>query len=141
MTPKTAVIAPHFYLHAEQTGISIRLLHSLFVFTPTVRKRYAEVIKRRAYERIREKEAKEDKAAAVAGKEVHFIRKVTKTDKLYAAISERAIAKALKDEHGLDVDASTVQIPEPIKALGAFEVTVKSGEKEEKMSVVVEKEE
>ena len=107
------------------------------VATPTVRKRYAEDIKRRAEERIREKETKEDQAAAVAGKEVHFTRKVTKTDMLYAAISEKAIAKALKDEHGLNVDSSTVQIPEPIKALGAFEVTVKSGEKEEKISVVV----
>jgi len=107
------------------------------VATPTVRKRYAEQIKRRAEEREMEKKLKEGVASAIAGKKVAFERKVTKTGKLYAAISEKHIADALKEQHKIEVEKETIVIPEPIKALGNFEITIKAGTVEEPLVVVV----
>ncbi|MBI3336393.1 50S ribosomal protein L9 [Candidatus Peregrinibacteria bacterium] len=107
------------------------------VATPTVRKRYAEQIRHRAEEREQEKALRAGAAAAVAGKLVHFVRKVTKTGKLYGAISEKAIAEALKKEHGLDVPLDTIDIPSPIKSTGTFQVGVKMGERRGNVQVVV----
>lgn len=110
------------------------------VATPTVRRRYAEEIRKRAEEREREKQVRAGVVAAIAGKDVHIARKVTKTGKLYAAISEKVIAEELKKQHGLVVEPSAIQVSEPIKATGVFEVALKLGEQEEKVKVIVETE-
>lgn len=107
------------------------------VATPTVRKRYADQIRRRAEEREQERAFRAGAAAALAGKTVHFARKVTKTGKLYAAISEKAIAEALKKEHNLEVPVASIDIPSPIKSTGTFPVSVKMGERKENVQVIV----
>ncbi|MDD4319795.1 MAG: 50S ribosomal protein L9 [Candidatus Peribacteraceae bacterium] len=107
------------------------------VATPTVRRRYAEQIRKRAEEKEREKQSQTDAAAAVAGKTVTFTKKATKTGKLYAAVSEEQIVQALKDQHGLSIDASLVTIPNPIKATGTFTALVQAGGTQQSVSVVV----
>lgn len=94
------------------------------IATPTVRRRYGERIRRRAEEKLAENASQEAKAATIADKEVAFARKVTKTGKLYAAISEKNIAEALKEQHKTDVEESDIVIDEPIKATGEFTVNV-----------------
>lgn len=110
------------------------------VATPTVRRRYAEEIRKRAEEREREKQTKAELVQGISGKEVRIARKVTKTGKLYAAISEKVIAEELKKLCGLTVESSAIQIADPIKTTGAFEVILKFGEQEEKVRVIVEAE-
>jgi large subunit ribosomal protein L9 len=107
------------------------------VATPTVRKRYAEQIKKRAEEKELEKQSRASAAAAVAGKTVTFAKKATKTGKLYAAITEEQIAEALKDQLSLSVAPSAIVIAEHIKAVGTFTVQVKAGDTEQPLSVVV----
>lgn len=108
------------------------------VATPTVRRRYAEEIRKRAEEREREKQTKAELVQGIAGKEIRIDRKVTKTGKLYAAISEKVIAEELKKQHGLSIDTSSIQIAEPIKSTGTFEVTVQLGTSKELVKVIVE---
>ncbi len=110
------------------------------VATPTVRKRYAEEIKRRAEERAREQEFRTSVAQALAGKVLTFTRKVTKTGKLYASVSPRDVAGALKDQLSLDVPQDAVHVREPIKATGRFDVSVKMGEAEGTVTVEVKAE-
>ena len=110
------------------------------VATPTVRRRYAEQIRRRAEERISEQQMKAGAAAAISGKKLAFARKATKTGKLYAAITEKNIVEALKDQHSIEVDDASVSIPEPIKALGEFSASIKLGDAEESINVLVEQE-
>ena len=76
-------------------------------------------------------------ASALVGKAIHFARKVTKTGKLYAAISATLIAEALKTEHSLDVAEDAIVIDDQIKATGTFQVSVKLGEQKLPVSVVV----
>lgn len=108
------------------------------VATPTVRRRYADQIKRRAEEKEREKQFQTNAAAAVAGKTVTFTRKASKTGKLYAAISELQIAEALREQHQLAISAESIAVPEPIKALGTFTVQVAVGSAQQPLTVQVQ---
>lgn len=110
------------------------------VATPTVRRRYAEEIRKRAEEREREKQTKAELVHGISGKEVRIARKVTKTGKLYAAISEKVIAEELKKLCGLTVESSAIQIADPIKLTGVFEVIVQLGTSKEAVKVIVEAE-
>ena len=110
------------------------------VATPTVRKRYAEEIKRRAEMNENERKLHLESAGMLAGKVVHFTRKVTKTDKLYAAITAEQISEALALEHSVTVAAEKIQIADHIKAAGNFTVQVKIGEQSYPLQINVAKE-
>ena len=97
------------------------------VATPTVRKRYAEQIRRRAEEKVREKEIATSAATALTDKKLSFERKTTKTGKLYAAITEKHLMEALEKQLQIQVKESAIIIPEAIKALGMFKIQVEVG--------------
>lgn len=95
------------------------------VATPIVRKRYAELIRKRAEEREMEKSAQSSAAQALSGKTVLFTKKVTKAGKLYAGITEKNIAEALKEQLKYDVSEDDIQMDEHIKAAGTHQVMVR----------------
>src|SRR3989338_3340330 len=97
------------------------------VATPTVRKRYAEAIRRRAEEKMREKEVADSAVSALAGKKLTFERKITKTGKLYAAITEKHLAEALEKQLQITAKESAITIPESIKACGMFPIQFDPG--------------
>lgn len=107
------------------------------VATPTVRRRYADEIRKRAMEKERDRQFQSDAASALAGKTVSFARKVTKTGKLYAAITEENIAEGLKDQHGIEVTADAIETREHIKALGSFKITIKLGSTKQPVNIEV----
>src|SRR3989338_762086 len=108
------------------------------VATPAVRKIYAEAIKMRLEEREREKKAQAGKIAALAGIALTFSRKTTKTGKLYAAISEKVIADALKKEHNVVVPQSAIIVTEPIKETVTFTAAAKISGQEQQIKIIVE---
>jgi large subunit ribosomal protein L9 len=55
---------------------------------------------------------------------VSLRRKVGEQDKLYGSVTAMDVAEALA-ARGLDIDRRTIDLPEPIKTLGDFEVSVK----------------
>jgi large subunit ribosomal protein L9 len=108
------------------------------VATPTVRRRYAEQIKRRAEERETEKKLREGTVGLLKGKEVLFERKITKAGSLYAAITAKHITEALKKQHGIEVAETAIDAgEEPIKELGSFDVKLKVGDVEQPFTVKV----
>jgi large subunit ribosomal protein L9 len=110
------------------------------VATPLVRKRYAEFIRRRAEEREQEKAVAADAVKSLTGKTIVFTKKVTKTNKLYAAITEKNIVDALKDQHGLEVSVDAIRIDDPIKATGTFQVLMQLREQLVPLTVQVQPE-
>jgi large subunit ribosomal protein L9 len=108
------------------------------VATPLVRKRYADLIRRRAEEREREKQSQAGMAQALSGKSVTLKRKTTKTGKLYAAVTEKVIVDALKEMHQLEVKEDAVEIATPIKATGTFQVSVALAGQSLPVTVIVE---
>ncbi len=115
--------------------------HKALVATPTVRKRYAEQIRRRAEERENDRKVQLEAAGMLTGKIVHFTRKGTKTDKLYAAISAREISEALSTEHAITIAADKIQIAEPIKSVGNATVQVQIGDQSYPLQINVAREE
>ena len=97
------------------------------VVTPNVRKRYADQIKQRALERENEKQLQSSLSNALGGKTVHIVAKVAKTGKLYAAVSEAAVAEAIKKEHSVDITEKSVVIPSHIKSVGTHTVQITVG--------------
>ena len=110
------------------------------VATPTVRKRYADQIRKRAEEKEQERAIRANAAAALTGKSVTFTKKVTKTGKLYAAINEEHIADAMKAQLGVEFPADAIQMDEHIKATGNFTVKIKIGDGQQALGVVVKAE-
>ncbi len=97
------------------------------VATPAVRKRYADDIKNRAEEREKELVLRTSALAVLKDKKISLSRKVTKTGKLYAAVTEAMVASTLKDQHGIDVRESDVRIDDPIKTTGQHAVSIVVG--------------
>ncbi len=110
------------------------------VATPTVRKRYSEQITKRAIEKEKEKNVQQAAAAALVGKIVQFTRKATKTGKLYAAISAKEIAAAIKDQLLMDVSEDQVVITEHVKGVGNTQVAIKIGEQQHPITISVHEE-
>lgn len=111
------------------------------VATPVVRRRFADSIRKRAEEREKEKSARADAAQALSGKSLTFTKKASKTGKLYAAITEKILADALRAEFKVNVNASAVEISQPIKATGSYTVTVRFGDVSQTVKVEVKAEE
>ena len=110
------------------------------IATPTVRKRYAELIKKRALEKQQETEVRQSAAAAVAGKKLTFMRKATKTGKLYAAITEKVIAEALKEQLKIDLGEAAITLTTQIKSIGEHTAGVEVAGRKESVTVVVSQE-
>lgn len=77
---------------------------------------------------IKELNAKKQELALVAekmsGASVNIEAEATDDDKLYGAVGPAQIAAALKNE-GFPVEEDQIDLPEPIKALGIYEASVK----------------
>jgi large subunit ribosomal protein L9 len=63
-------------------------------------------------------------AEQIANLELLIARKVGEADALYGSVTAADIASSLASK-GLSIERRKVQLPEPIKALGDFEVPVK----------------
>ena len=75
------------------------------------------------------KEAEERKVAEamaerVGALEIAIARKVGETEALYGSVTTADIAQALKTQ-GLEIDRRKLQLAEPIKKLGDFEVPIR----------------
>ncbi len=110
------------------------------VATPLVRKRYAEFIRRRAEERESEKAVAQGAVTAVIGKTLVFKKKITKTGKLYAAITEKNIVDAFKDQHDVMISEDAVRIDDAIKSTGTHQIMLQMGEQVVTVNVNVEAE-
>ena len=74
-------------------------------------------------------EAEEQKVASaiaerLAGVDVEIARKVGETEALYGSVTSGDIAEALHAK-GVDVDRKKLQLHEPIKKLGEYDIAVK----------------
>ncbi|MDU4671203.1 MAG: 50S ribosomal protein L9 [Finegoldia magna] len=78
----------------------------------------------RAIERENIKNSNELKEK-IENTKVKIIAKTGEGDRLFGSITSMDIEKALKDQHGLDVDKKKIEMKDNIKSLGTFNVIVK----------------
>lgn len=83
-----------------------------------------------------------DIASKLDGKEVVLQAKVGAKDRLYGSITSADIAIELEKDTGITVDKRRIELSEPIRELGSFNVSIKLGKDiMPKIKVVVSEEE
>lgn len=110
------------------------------VATPLVRKRYADLIRRRAEDRETEKAVKSNAANAISGKTIVIVKKATKAGKLYAGITEALVLEEMKKQLGIDVKEDDLIMPEHFKTVGLHQVSVQMGEQKVHVTVKIDAE-
>ena len=81
-------------------------------------------------------------ASQLEGKEVSLKAKAGAKDKLYGSITSADIAAELQNVTGLEIDKRKIELEEPIRHLGSYEITIKLGQDiAPKISVTVTEEE
>ena len=87
----------------------------------------------RALERIRgalakktanELDAAKKQAELLTGVSLKFARKTGENDQLFGSVTSGDIAESLKSQ-GFEIDKRQVQLPDPLKVLGEYPVTIK----------------
>jgi large subunit ribosomal protein L9 len=66
-------------------------------------------------------------AQQIEGKEVGIKARVGAKDKLYGSITSADIAAELKNSTKLDIDKRKIELEEPIRQLGSYEVAIRLG--------------
>jgi len=111
---------------ANGFGRNYLLPQNLAVLATPGALKQAETIRKTA-EKYRAQEMEDAKAIAnqLVNLELLFERRAGETGKLYGSVTSGDIADAIKDKTELDIDKRKVALPEPIRALGEQEVTIK----------------
>jgi large subunit ribosomal protein L9 len=120
---------------AEGYGRNYLLPHKLAIEATTANRAVIEVRKSAV-----EKTAADSLAQQLEGTALSFQRKVGEKDHLFGSVTTSDIAEAL-ERKGFNIDRRKLQLNEPIKSLGEFEVAVRlHRDVISKIKVTVEKE-
>jgi len=87
-----------------------------------------DISHKKALEERRKEKEKEDAVELAAKLNVLQIEVKTKTGeggRLFGSVTSKEIVDALKKQHGIEVDKRKLEVKDPIKALGNYEVHVK----------------
>ena len=87
-----------------------------------------DISHKKALEDRRKVKEKEDAVELAAKLNALLIEVKTKTGeggRLFGSVTSKEIADALKKQHGVEVDKRKLELKDPIKALGNFEIHVK----------------
>ena len=70
---------------------------------------------------------------------ITFRARAGKGGRLYGSITNADIADAVREQNGLSIDRRSIELAEPLRSIGTYEVTVHVAKgKEPKLTVVVE---
>ena len=85
---------------------------------------YEEFQNQRGAQAAREKREAEERAEALGKASVTVAVAVGEEDRIFGSVTNQQIADLLKDQN-FDVDRRTIQLDEPIRALGVYDVPIK----------------
>ena len=83
--------------------------------------------KAKAAQAAREKAQAEENAKKLGAVQVVIRAKAGGAGKLFGAVTSEPIRKALKEQHGIDIEKNKIVQGEPIKTFGSFTVKAKLG--------------
>ena len=78
-----------------------------------------------AYKKSLEKEAAEELAQKIKGILLKISVKTGENGKIFGSITSKEIADNLKEQYKIEIDKKKIDLKEPIKTLGSFEVNIK----------------
>jgi large subunit ribosomal protein L9 len=86
--------------------------------------RIEEMRAKRAQTLDEEQETARDLAARLEGVSLTISQRVGEAERLYGSVTAAMIAEALEAK-GFDIDRKQLELPEPIKRLGTYEISVR----------------
>ncbi|MDH3289411.1 MAG: 50S ribosomal protein L9 [Gemmatimonadota bacterium] len=92
--------------------------------TDAYKRRIAGEAKRRIAELAEQRSGAEAVVDQLAAVELHFTAKAGEGDRLFGSITSADIAHQLH-EKGFEIDKRSIEIPEPIKAIGVYQVPIR----------------
>ncbi|HKD86418.1 MAG TPA: 50S ribosomal protein L9 [Terriglobales bacterium] len=110
---------------AEGYGRNFLLPKKLAIEATPANRAVIEQMKAAAVRRLaREKGDAENLAKQFAGVELHFTRKSGEHDQLFGSVTSADIARELEHK-GFNIDRRKIQLDEPLKTIGDFNVSIK----------------
>lgn len=94
--------------------------------TPGNLAKFAQAKAKRTQAQAREEVAAQDQAVRLEGVNLTITQRVGEAERLYGSVTGAMIAEALVAQ-GFEVERKQLELPEPIKKLGTYEVTVRLG--------------
>ncbi|WP_420614591.1 50S ribosomal protein L9 [Candidatus Palauibacter sp.] len=94
------------------------------VATEGNRRRFEEERRQVEQSAEREREAAQELAGELEGREVSFVRRASESGRLFGSVTAADLADELEKE-GVDVDRRAIRLEDPIKDLGEHEVPVR----------------
>lgn len=85
---------------------------------------YEEVRQQRGAQVVRELREAEQKAEALSKASVNIAVSVGEEDRIFGSVTSQQITDLL-NEQGLEIDRRSIQLDEPIRALGVYDVPVR----------------
>jgi large subunit ribosomal protein L9 len=102
------------------------------------KRQFEHELRRVGFLRNKARQAAEEVAKRLSGVTVTIARKVGEQDKLYGSVTAHDVQEGLKAQHKIDLDRRKVDLHEPIKALGTYEVAARlPGDIKAKIKVAV----
>jgi len=86
--------------------------------------RVEQLSKRQAVQVLKEREAAQAQVARLAAVTLTIPQRVGEMERLYGSVTSAMIAEALAAQ-GFEIDRKQLELPEPIKKLGTYEITVR----------------
>lgn len=77
------------------------------------------------YKKDVEKQAAEDLAKKIKGVMLKIKVKSGENGKIFGGVTPKEISENLKSQYKMEIDKKKIELKEPIKTLGSFEVTIK----------------
>lgn len=110
--------------------------------TPSLLANYQQRIAAEKRRQEKQVEADQQQAERLSSVQLTFKARAGKQGRLYGSITSQDIAAGLRDGEGIVIDRRSIVLPDPIRALGTYEVPVKIASKIEpkiKVTVIDEK--
>ena len=89
------------------------------------KRRVAQEARRQGERHAAQKGTAQEVAAKLTGRDLTFHANVGEADKLFGSITSADIAAKIREELGVEVDKRLVELAEPIKTIGVFQVPVR----------------
>lgn len=93
--------------------------------TESNKRRVTHEARRRGETLAARKDAAEELAARLTARDLTFQANVGEADKLFGSITAADIAEKVRAELGVELDKRLIDLPDPIKTIGVFQVPVR----------------
>ena len=97
------------------------------------------MIENKLVEEAAEQKRLEENLEKIGGTEIRLSLKANEKNHLFASLNAEKLSEILKKEKNIEINPDLIDLKNPIKEIGTFEIPVRVGDKQAKFTLVVER--